>query len=77
MNEIQNKQVLGSKNLQSIEVHASNIVNSDLKEDDHPLRACNMSELRNLAKAFHQNELDLDETMISNRDSEEEDYHKW
>ena len=66
MTEIQNKQLSGSKNVQSIGVHASNIVNSNLKEDEYPLRACNMSELRNPAKTFHQNELYLDGTMISN-----------
>ena len=61
MNEIQNEQVSGSKNEQSLGVLASNIINSDLKEDGH--RACNMSELGNPAKPFHQNELDIDETM--------------
>ena len=34
-----------------------------------------MSELRNPTKPFHQNELDLDETMIPSEDSGEEDYH--
>ena len=34
-----------------------------------------MNELSNRAKAFQQNELDLDETMISNEVYEEEDYH--
>ena len=36
-----------------------------------------MSDLRNRAKPkpFCQNELIIDETMISNEDSEEEDYH--
>ena len=34
-----------------------------------------MSKISNPAKPFHQNELRLDETMISNEDSEEEDFH--
>ena len=34
-----------------------------------------MRELRKSAETFHQNELDLGETMISNEDSEKEDYH--
>ena len=74
MNEMRNKQLSGSTNVQSIEIHASNNENSGSEEDDHSLRASNMSELSNPAKPFHQNELDLDETMISNEDSEE-DYH--
>ena len=60
----------------SIRVHACNIADSDLEEDDYPLRASNMSELRNPAKPFHQDEQNLDETMLSNEDSEEEYYHK-
>ena len=55
MNEIQNERVSGSKNVQSIGVHASNTVDSDLEEDDdHTLRAFNMNELRNPAKPFYQ-----------------------
>ena len=76
MNGMHSTQLSGSEKVQSIGVHASNLVYSDLKEDNLPLRACNMSELRNPAKPFRQNELDLDETMISNEDSEEEDYHR-
>ena len=57
-------------------IRASNNIDPDLEEDDHPLRTSNMTELGNPAKPFHQTELDLDETMISNEDSEEEeDYH--
>ena len=76
MNEMQNKQLSGSKNVQSIGVHASNNVTSDSEQDDYPLRISNMSEINNPSKLFHQNELDLDETMISNEDFEEEDYHR-
>ena len=78
MNGMQNKQRSGSEKVQSQGVHASNnIENSDTEgEDDHPLRASKMSELRNPAKPFYQNELDQDETMISNEDSEEEDHQR-
>ena len=73
--ESQNTRQSGSKTNISIGGHASNNADSDLEEDDHPLRASNMNELRNSAKQFHQSELDLNETMISNEDSDEEDYH--
>ena len=56
MNEMQNKQLSGSKNVQCTGVHASNNENSDSEEDDHPLRASNMSELGNPSKPFHQHE---------------------
>ena len=62
MNEIYNEQLSGSKNVQSIGVHASENENSAL-EDEHPLRASDMNELRNTANPFQQNELDLDETI--------------
>ena len=76
MNEIQLRRLSGSKNVLSIGVHASNSVDSDIeKEVDHPFRASSMNELRNSAKPFYQNEANLDETMISNEDSKEEDYH--
>ena len=59
-------------------VHASNTIDSDLEEEDnHPLRASDMNELRKPAKLFCQNELNLVESMISNEGSEEEDYHSY
>ena len=73
-NENQDTQQSGSKTNKSIGCHASNNVYSDL-EHDHLLRASNMNELRNPAEPFHQNELDLDERIISNEDSEQEVYH--
>ena len=75
-NETQNTRQSGSKTNMSIRVHACNIADSDLEEDDYPLRASNMCELNNPAKPFHQDEQNLDETMLSNEDSEEEYYHK-
>ena len=75
-NGIPKLQPSGSKSIRSNGVHASNIENSDIEnKDDHPLRASNMRELRNPARPLCQNEPNLDETIISEEDSEEEDYH--
>ena len=41
-----------------------------------PLRASQMHELRNPARPIHQNIQNMNETIVSNEDSEEEDYHK-
>ena len=41
-------------------VHASNVENSDTEDErDHPLRASDMRELRNPARALYQNALNL------------------
>ena len=73
---IQNFQPSGSKSIRSNKVHASIIENSDTEdEDDHPLRASEMHELRNPARPIHQNKQNINETIISNEDFEEEDYH--
>ena len=75
-NGIHNLQNSGSKNDNSSGVRASNIENSDTEnEGDHPLRASDMRELRNPARPLCQNVPNLDETIISEGDSEEEDYH--
>ena len=75
-NEKQNTQPSGSRS-RSIGVHASENDNSVFEnEDNHPIRASNMHELTNPAKPFCQNRLELDETIFSNEDSEEEDYHR-
>ena len=74
---MQNSQPSGSKRVRSNGVHASNIENSDTEdEDDHPLRASQMHELRNSARPIHQNIQNINETIVSNEDPEEEDYHK-
>ena len=74
-NETQNNQPSGSRN-KSIGVRASENENSDSEnEDNHPIRASNMHELRDPARPFCQNRFELDETLVSNEDSEEEDYH--
>ena len=60
----------------SNEDHASNMENLDTEdEDNNPLRASDIKELSNPARPLYQNAPDLDETMISEEDSEEEDYH--
>ena len=72
-NGIQNLQPSGSKNDKSSGVRASNIENSDTEnEDDHPLRASDMRELKNPARLLCQNAPKLDETIISDGVSEEE-----
>ena len=76
MNGTQNSRPLVSKTNRSSGVHASNIENSDTDDkDDHPLRASEMHELRNPARPVYQNKPNLDKTIVSNEDSEEEDYH--
>ena len=75
-NGTQNSQPSGSRNDRSDGVHASNVGNSDTEdEDDHPLRASDMRGLRNPARPLYQNAPNQDETILSNEDSEEEDYH--
>ena len=74
INGTQNSQPSGSKSNRSNGVHASNLENSDTEdEDDHPLRASEMHELRNAARPVYQNIPNLDGTIVSNEDSEEEE----
>ena len=73
----QNSQASGSKSNRSNGVHASNIEISDIEdEDDHPLRASEMHELRNSARPVYQNMPNLDGTIVSNEDFGEENYHR-
>ena len=75
-NDTQNPQPSGSKGNRSIGVHTSGGINADSEEDSHPLRASDMSELRNQAKPFRQNDLHLDKTMVPIEDSEEDSCHR-
>ena len=50
--ELRTHNLRGPKNDKSIGVHASNIENSDTEDEDHPLRASEMQELRNLLDQF-------------------------
>ena len=59
-----------------MEFHASNVANSDTEdENNHPLRASETHELRNPARTIYKSIPVLDETIVSNEDFEEEDYH--
>ena len=71
--ETQNPQLSGSR---SMGFCAYNIENSDLENEDHSLRASGSKDLRHPAKPLYSDELDLDATMNSNEDSEEEDFHR-
>ena len=75
MDGIQNMQPSGSKTNKSIGVHASYNENIDSEDEDYPLQASKMRDLRHPAKPFHRSETNLDRTLISDEDSEVEDYH--
>ena len=75
-NEIQDLQPSGSKTTQSIGVHASKNENSDSENDDFPLRASKLKDLKHPAKPTFQSRSDVDVTINSDEESDiEEDYH--
>ena len=74
--ESQNIKLLRSKVHKSIGVHASITEISDSEDEDYPVRPSGIRDLRLAAKPLYRNWLDLDATVVSNEDSEEEDYHK-
>ena len=74
-NEKQDPQSSGSKT-KSIGVRASSNENSNSENDDYPLRALKMKDLKYPAKPFFQNESYVDATILSTEESDaEEDYH--
>ena len=75
-NEIQDPQPSGSKTNRSIGVHASNYEISDSENDDYPLRASKMKELRHPEKPLFRSVSDVDVTIHSNEESDVEDYHR-
>ena len=75
INEMRENQPSGSKLRKSIGVHASNNENSDSENDDYPLRASKMKDLKHPAKPFFETETDLDQIELSNEESEQENYH--
>ena len=75
MDEIQNMQPSGSNTNKSTGVHASYNENIDSEDEDYPLQASKMRNLRHPAKPLHRSETNLDRTLISDEDSEVEDYH--
>ena len=78
INEIQEPQPSGSRVDPPIGVHASNKENSD-SENDYPLRASKMKDLKHPAKPLFRSESDVDVTIHSdeesNAESLDEDYH--
>ena len=68
-------QPTGSKIDKSIGVHASYNESSDSENEDYPLQNSTMRDLRHPAKPLYRNEMNLDETLASEEDSEEDDYH--
>ena len=65
----------GCKTNKSIGVHASNNENSDSDNNDYLIRASKMKELKHPAKPLFQSESDVDVTIHSDEESDEEDYH--
>ena len=79
INENRDSQPSGSKTNRSIGVHASNNENSDSENDDYPLRASKMKDLRHPARPIFHNESDVDVTINPEDESdaeEVEDYHR-
>ena len=74
-NDTQNIQPSGSKIDMSIGVQASYNKNSGSEDDEYPLQASKMKVLRHPAKPIYRSETNLDETLVSEEDSEVEDYH--
>ena len=75
VNEIQDSQPSGSKIDKSIGVRSSDNKNSDCKNEDYPLTASKMKVLKHPAEPLFQTESDVDVTIPSNEESEEDDYH--
>ena len=75
MNEIESMQPSGSKGKKSMVVNASDNESLDSENEDIPLKASEMRDLRHPAKPIHQNDTTLDATVIFNEESDEEDYH--
>ena len=75
-NEIQEPQPSGSRIDPSIGGRTSNNENSDSENDDYPLRASKMKDLKHPARPLFQNESDIDVTLHSDEESDVEDYHK-
>ena len=68
----------GSRTNRSIGVHASNKENSDSENDDYPLRASKMKDLRHPARSVFHNESDVDVTIHPDDESDVEEvvaYH--
>ena len=76
VNETEDMRPSGSRSKEPIGVHASNIENSELEDEDNPIRASKMTELKHPAKPLFRSESDIDVTIHSDEESDiEEDYH--
>ena len=64
------KKTFGIQKWRSIGVRASNNKNPESENDNNPLRASKMKDLRHPAKSLYQNELNLEDEIIAS----EEDY---
>ena len=73
--ETQNAQPSRSKTDKSTGFRASNIGNSYTEDGDYALGSSERKGSRHPTKPLYRNELDLDATIVSNEDSEEEDCH--
>ena len=67
---MQNMQLSGYEKVQSIGVRESNNENPESEDEDNPLKASDMTELKHPAKSLYQNELNLEDKIIA----PEEDY---
>ena len=76
MNEMQENQQSGSRIDKSLGVRASNNENSDSENDDFPVKASKMKDLKHPADPLYQNESDVNVTILSNEETDEEDYHR-
>ena len=68
-NDTQYMQPSGSKIDKSMEVRASYNEYSDSEDDDYPLQASKMKNLRHPAEPLHRSGINLDETLVSKEDS--------
>ena len=79
--ETRNMQPTGSKGNKSIGVHASNNENSETEDEDFPLKASRMKDLKHPAKPLFRAESDVDVTIHSDEESDaeslDEDYHNY
>ena len=76
-NETLDMRPSGSNVNKSVGVHASNIENSDSEDEDYPLKASKMKDLKHPAKPFYPNESDVNVTLHTDEETDEEDYHLW
>ena len=65
MNEMQIRHLSGPEKVQSIGVRESNNKNSESEDEDNPLKASDMKELKHPAKSLYQNELNLEDEIIA------------